>query len=157
MAAEARLVMILRDFELKGLAERGALVRSICNDLQAAEPRAKFECDITEQYRNMRYWLEKDMRPVDLALEAMRQLDLTPVIRPIRAAPMAPTSRRGGCPAPTCLRGCKNYHGPLEWISVQDMSRAVEMCIKLAQLWRNKCSMRTSQVFAKRTREVWIS
>ncbi|MDQ5851875.1 MAG: peptidase T, partial [Chloroflexota bacterium] len=64
-AAEARLSFLLRDFDLDGLAGHGELVRTVCAAVQATEPRARIECTITPQYRNMRYWLEQDMRPVD--------------------------------------------------------------------------------------------
>ena len=40
-----------------------------------------------------------------------------------------------GVPTPNLFTGMQNIHGPLEWVSVQDMARATEMCIKLAQLW----------------------
>ena len=135
MAAEAELVFILRDFELEGLAAHGALLRSICNHIRSAEHRAKIECTITEQYRNMRYWLEKDMRPVDLALAAMRQLDIAPLIRPIRGGTDGSHLTARGLPCPNLFTGMQNYHGPLEWVSLQDMGRAVEVCLCLAQLW----------------------
>src|SRR5699024_1082143 len=69
-AAEAELLFILRDFELDGLEQSGELIKSVCDTVQLTEPRAQISCDITSQYRNMRYWLENDMRPVELAREA---------------------------------------------------------------------------------------
>ena len=72
-AAAADLHFILRDFEREGLRERAALIEQVCATVQATEPRAHVTCTITEQYRNMRYWLENDMRPIELAREACRQ------------------------------------------------------------------------------------
>ena len=72
-AAAADLHFILRDFERDGLRDRGALIKQVCATLQATEPRARITCTITPQYRNMRYWLENDMRPVELAREACRK------------------------------------------------------------------------------------
>ena len=69
-AAAADLHFILRDFEPGGLAAHGDLLRQVCTTVQATEPRARITCTITRQYRNMRYWLEQDMRPVELAREA---------------------------------------------------------------------------------------
>ncbi|MFY9468308.1 MAG: peptidase T, partial [Lentibacter algarum] len=63
-AAEATLTFILRDFERDGLAAKGALLQSVVETVQLTEPRATLTCEITPQYRNMRYWLEKDMTPV---------------------------------------------------------------------------------------------
>src|SRR5438067_4463717 len=61
---------LLRDFELKGLADKGKILRGLCRGLQASEPRARVRCKLRKQYRNMAYWLRKDMRPVELAREA---------------------------------------------------------------------------------------
>jgi tripeptide aminopeptidase len=69
---------ILRDFELAGLAEKGAMLQGLCAGLQAAEPRARIQCKIRKQYRNMAYWLRKDMRPVELAREAFEAVGLKP-------------------------------------------------------------------------------
>jgi tripeptide aminopeptidase len=55
---------LLRDFELKGLADKGKILRGLCRGLQAGEPRARARCKTRKQYRNMAYWLRKDMRPV---------------------------------------------------------------------------------------------
>ena len=79
--------MILRDYELEGLADKGARLTGLCRGLQASEPRARITCNIRPGYRNMGYWLKKDMTPVDLANEAMRNLGLEPRSPPPAAAP----------------------------------------------------------------------
>src|SRR5690606_17669480 len=83
-AAEAQLSFILRDFEMNGLEAHGSFLNSLCDSLRAAEPRLKVRCEITPQYRNMRYWLEQDMRPVDLAVEAIESIGLKPIFRTVR-------------------------------------------------------------------------
>ncbi|HEX7793346.1 MAG TPA: peptidase dimerization domain-containing protein, partial [Vicinamibacterales bacterium] len=83
-AAEADAHFILRDFEEEGLRERGELIRQVCAAVQATEPRARITCTTTEQCRNMRYWLEQDMRPVNLAREACRMVGVEPFSAPIR-------------------------------------------------------------------------
>jgi tripeptide aminopeptidase len=138
MTAGAELHLILRDFELVGLEAHGALVRSICEELQAAEPRAKIECKIIPQYRNMRYWLEKDMRPVELAVEAIQQLGLTPIYQPIRGGTDGSVLTERGLPCPNLFTGMQNDHGPLEWVSLQDMAQAVQVCLNLVRLWAEK-------------------
>jgi tripeptide aminopeptidase len=134
-AAEARLSFILRDFEMDGLEAHGALLESMCAALRAAEPRLQVTCTITPQYRNMRYWLEKDMRPVNLAVEAVRAVGLEPVFRTVRGGTDGSQMTEKGVPCPNLFTGQQDLHGPLEWISVQDMARSVAMCIRLAQLW----------------------
>ena len=134
-SASADLQFILRDFEPDALRDHGELLRQVCATVQAAEPRARITCTITPQYRNMRYWLERDMRPVDLALEACRQLGIEPSSTPTRGGTDGSRLTELGVPTPNLFTGMQNIHGPHEWVSLQDMSRAVELCIKLAQLW----------------------
>jgi len=137
-AAEAELHFILRDFERDGLQAHGELLQQVCAAIQATEPRARITCTITPQYRNMRYWLEEDMWPVELAREACRQLGIKPTSSPTRGGTDGSRLTEMGLPTPNLFTGMQNIHGPLEWISVQDMARATEMCLKLAALWGNE-------------------
>jgi tripeptide aminopeptidase len=134
-SAEADVHFILRDFELDGLRDRGEVIRQVCAAIQATEPRARITCTTTQQYRNMRYWLEHDMRPVNLAREAFRQVGIEPFSAPIRGGTDGSRLTELGVPTPNLFTGMQNIHGPHEWVSVQDMSRAVEGCVKLAELW----------------------
>lgn len=133
-AAEATLTFILRDFERDGLAAKGALLQSVVETVQLTEPRATLTCEITPQYRNMRYWLEKNMTPVTLAQDAARAIGLTPRSAPIRGGTDGSRLTELGLPCPNIFTGMQELHGPLEWISVQDMAIATEMALKLAEL-----------------------
>ena len=134
-AAAADLQFILRDFEREGLAAQADLLRKVCAAVAAGEPRAHITCEVTAQYRNMRYWLEDDMRPVELAMEACRQVGVEPFSMPIRGGTDGSRLTELGVPTPNVFTGMQEIPGPLEWVSVQDMGRATEVCIKLAQLW----------------------
>ena len=59
-SSKMKLKFILRDFELQGLKDKGHLLSTICETVQASEPRSEILCHIRPQYRNMRYWLDKD-------------------------------------------------------------------------------------------------
>lgn len=137
-AAAAEAHLILRDFELDELAAHGALIQGICDKVQAEEPRAQITCEITEQYRNMRYWLENDMRPVELARKATEAAGLATFSIPIRGGTDGSRLTQMGVPTPNIFTGMQNIHGPLEWVSVQDMAKAAEVCVKLAELWAEK-------------------
>ncbi len=132
-AAEAKMRFILRDFERDGLAAKGDLLRKVCDAVQAGEPRAEITCEIRPQYRNMRYWLENDMTPVELARRACRKLGVEPVSVPIRGGTDGSRLTEMGVPCPNLFTGMQNIHGPLEWISVQDMRLATQLCLELAQ------------------------
>jgi tripeptide aminopeptidase len=135
-AAAAELHFILRDFEREGLAAHGELLQAVCRAVALSEPRAQIECTITPQYRNMRYWLEENMRPVELAKAAMIQAGIKPLIRPIRGGTDGSRLTERGLPTPNLFTGMQEYHGPLEWISIQDMAKATAVCVNLVQLWR---------------------
>jgi tripeptide aminopeptidase len=137
-AAAAELHFILRDFERDKLRAHGELIQQVCATVQATEPRARITCAITPQYRNMRDWLEKDMRPVELAREACHQLGIEPISTPIRGGTDGSRLTELGVPTPNLFTGMQNIHGPLEWVSVQDMAAATLLCVQLAQLWADE-------------------
>lgn len=130
-AAAMKLVFILRDFERDGLEAKGRLVRQVCEAIAATEPRATVNCEITPQYRNMRYWLEEDTTPVDLARDAARDLGIEPVSVPIRGGTDGSRLTELGVPCPNLFTGMQNIHGPLEWISAQDMGQATDLCLAI--------------------------
>jgi tripeptide aminopeptidase len=129
---------ILRDFELKGLAEKGNMLQGLCRGLQASEPRAHIRCKIRKQYRNMAYWLRKDMRPVELAREAFLAAGLKPYDHVARGGTDGSRLTELGLPTPNLFCGEYNPHGPLEWTAVQDMESAVIACDHLGGLWERK-------------------
>lgn len=132
-SSEAEISLIIRDFEREGLAEKGALLRHVCDVVGKTEPRARISCEITPQYRNMRYWLEKDMTPVDLVRSAVADVGLAPVSVPIRGGTDGSRLTEMGVPCPNIFTGMQEIHGPLEWISVQDMALAAKVAIALAR------------------------
>ncbi len=130
-SSEMEIKLILRDFEMDALEAQREIVRQVCAAVQATEPRATISCDISHQYRNMRYWLEKDMTPVDLACEACREQGIEPISVPIRGGTDGSRLTEFGTPTPNIFTGMQCIHGPLEWISVQDMAIATETCLSL--------------------------
>ena len=82
----------------------------------------------------MRYWLEDDMTPVDLARAACRAAGIEPWSIPIRGGTDGSRLTEKGVPTPNIFTGMQQIHGPLEWISVQDMAAATRVCVALAEL-----------------------
>jgi tripeptide aminopeptidase len=131
----ASVKFILRDFELAGLAEKRRILQGLCRGLQATEPRARIQCQIRKQYRNMAYWLRQDMRPVELAREAFAAVGLKPYDHLVRGGTDGSRLTERGLPTPNLFCGEHNAHGLLEWVAVQDMELAVTACAKLVELW----------------------
>jgi tripeptide aminopeptidase len=134
-SAAATLEFILRDFDDEKLAEHGRLLTMVCETIQATEPRARITCDITPQYRNMRNWLQDDMRPVDLARQACEELGIEVISTPIRGGTDGSRLTELGVPTPNIFTGMQGIHGPLEYVTIQDMVRATEVITLLAQSW----------------------
>jgi tripeptide aminopeptidase len=132
-AAEMVVRFILRDFERAGLEAKGALMRQVCDAIAATEPRARIDVKITPQYRNMRYWLEDDMTPVDLARDALRDIGVEPVEAVIRGGTDGSRLTEMGVPCPNLFTGMQNVHGPLEFVSVQDMALATKAMLQIAE------------------------
>ena len=128
--------MILRDFELAGLAAKRAAVEKVVAGLRIVEPRAVFSLKFSEQYRNMRYWLENDMRPVELAREAVRRAGLTPISTAIRGGTDGSNLTARGLLCPNLFCGMREVHSPREWVSLQDMKKSAETLLHLAELWQ---------------------
>jgi tripeptide aminopeptidase len=135
---KAQVKMILRDFELDGLEAKRAILRDTVAKLQREEPRAEIKLTITKQYRNMRYWLEKDMRPVEFAIEAVRRLGLEPISSAIRGGTDGSRLTERGLPTPNIFCGMRNIHSQLEWVSLQDMAASAATVVELVQLWEER-------------------
>lgn len=137
-AERIRLEIILRDFEMDGLLLKHRLINDTVAKLTAKYPRAKIEVQFDTQYRNMRYWLEKDMRPVEMAREAILRAGLKPTSESIRGGTDGARLTERGLPTPNLFVGYHNTQSLLEWISVQDMAKSAETLLHLIQIWEEK-------------------
>ena len=133
-SSEMKLKLILRDFELQGLKDKGHLLSKICEAVQSSEPRSEISCHIRPQYRNMRYWLDKNPKPIELAEKAIKELGIEPMKKPIRGGTDGSLLTEMGVPTPNLFTGMQNVHGPLEWISTTDMEVATDLLLNIVNL-----------------------
>jgi tripeptide aminopeptidase len=82
----------------------------------------------------MRYWLEQDMSAVELARAALSDISIAELSVPIRGGTDGSKLTEMGVPCPNLFTGMQNCHGPLEWVSIQDMTKATSLCIRIAEL-----------------------
>lgn len=134
-AGKVVIDFILRDFDDIGLASYGTVLRQACDALKEQEPRADIECVVEEQYRNMRDYLAKDFRPVEVAREAMARIGVTPIESPIRGGTDGSHLTARGLPTPNLFTGGQNAHGPYEWVSVDEMEKSVLVCAQIVQIY----------------------
>lgn len=133
--AKATARLILRDFETPKLLEYRQLLESIAADLRTKHPKAQIDIKFVEQYRNMRDGLDKEPRAVPLALEATRRAGMEAEANIIRGGTDGSRMTALGLPTPNLSTGEHNPHSPLEWTSVEEMQHAVDVLVKLAELW----------------------
>ncbi len=127
--------LIVRDFQTDELQTKEAMLASLAQQAAARFPGTRLETRVEEQYRNMREVLDRHPAVVDHAREAMRRVGLTIRERPIRGGTDGSRLSFMGLPTPNLFAGEQNFHSRLEWVSVQDMEKAVEVIVALAQVW----------------------
>jgi len=130
-----RVHFIIRDFETPGLAEKEAFLRRLAEDTVRDWPGASASFEVTESYRNMRDVLAKHPEVVERAREAIRRAGLTPEESRIRGGTDGSILSEMGLPTPNLFTGQHRFHSRLEWISVQDMEKSVQVLVHLARLW----------------------
>ncbi|MEX2287101.1 MAG: peptidase T [Planctomycetaceae bacterium] len=133
--ARAQARIILRDFETEKLREQAELLEHVAASLRAAHPRARIEIEIQKQYRNMREGLAREPRALAKAVAAIAAAGLEPRHSIIRGGTDGSQLTERGLPTPNLSSGQHNPHCPLEWTSVEEMQRAVDILVHLAVLW----------------------
>jgi len=133
--AKASVRIILRDFETARLADHAKLLDGIALELGRAHPKARIEVKVTQQYRNMRDGLSKEPRALAKALEATRAAGIEPRQTIIRGGTDGSRLTELGLPTPNLSTGEHNPHSPLEWTSVEEMQKASDVLVKLAEAW----------------------
>jgi tripeptide aminopeptidase len=127
--------VLIRDFASSGLRQKEALVERIAREVIAGEPRARVDATIDQQYRNMREVLDAHPEVVERAREAMRRVGIQPIERAIRGGTDGSRLSFMGLPTPNLFAGEHNFHSRLEWVSAQDMDKAVEVIVELCKVW----------------------
>ena len=124
---------IIRDFEDDSFENRKKLVQEIADKMNAELGKESVIVNLHDQYYNMKKIIEKDMTPVELAKEVMEDLEIKPVIEPIRGGTDGSKISFMGIPTPNLFAGGENMHGRFEFVSLQTMEKAVDVIIGIVQ------------------------
>ena len=135
---ETTVKILIRDFTVDGLHEHEDFLRKLADKVIAEYPKAEMEFKIEESYRNMKYKLDEDPKVVEYALEAVKRSGITPKKNIIRGGTDGSRLSYMGLLTPNIFTGGHNFHSKREWISIQDMQKAVEVIVNLVKVWTEK-------------------
>jgi len=138
IAEKCTIDFIIRDFETKGLQKKEDYLRTQIEELMRLYPKALFEYKVTEQYRNMKEILLLHPQVVDHAKEAIKRSGLKVKTESIRGGTDGSRLSFMGLPCPNLFAGEQAIHSRLEFISVQDMNKAVETMVHLVSIWHEE-------------------
>ncbi|HYE80710.1 MAG TPA: peptidase T [Clostridia bacterium] len=133
----ASMKYIIRDFDRSKLEERKDRMRKIAEYMNDKYGRDTVVLELSNQYYNMREKIEPVIHVVDNAKRAMKEVGITPIIRPIRGGTDGARLCFRGLPTPNIFTGGHNYHGRYEYIPINSMNKAVEVILKLIEIYSN--------------------
>ena len=139
---DTKVHMIIRDHDMEKYQERKAFIQKLADEFNQ-EYAAKFGedivvCEISDQYFNMREKVEPVMHIVDIAEQAMKELDIVPLIKPIRGGTDGSQLSYMGLPCPNIFAGGHNFHGKYEYVPVESILKATQVIVKIAEITANK-------------------
>ena len=129
---------IIRDFSTAGLHEKERFLEKLARDTAASWPGASVSFEIQESYRNLKEVLDRHPEVMENAREAIRRAGLELKETRIRGGTDGSRLSFMGLPTANIFAGEQNFHSRLEWVSVQDMEKAVEVIVHLAQVWEER-------------------
>jgi tripeptide aminopeptidase len=130
--------LLIRDFQEAGLKQKEDLLAELAQRTVLDWPGATLESAVEESYRNMKVVLDQHPAIVENAREAIRRTGLALRERPIRGGTDGSRLSFMGLPTPNLFAGEHNFHSRLEWVSAEDMEKAVETIVNLARVWEER-------------------
>lgn len=126
---------IIRDHDKEKFEDRKATLKGFVEEMKAKYGENQVILEMNDQYYNMREKIEPVKEVVDIASQAMKNLDIEPVIEPIRGGTDGSQLSYMGLPTPNIFTGGENFHGKFEYISVDNMEKASKVIIEIAKLF----------------------
>jgi tripeptide aminopeptidase len=135
---KATVGFIVRDFTDEGLKEKEILLEDIVRSVMKEFPHSTYRLEIKPQYRNMKPVIDRHPEIIDNAMEAIRRAGLKPVKTSIRGGTDGSRLSFMGLPCPNIFAGEHAFHSRTEWVSVQDMEKAMQTIVHLAMIWEER-------------------
>ena len=134
LVEETELQYIVRDHDLKKFKNRKAFLTNLVKSLNKKYDQKIFDIKIVDQYYNMKEKVEPHMHIVDIAEDAMKKLNIKPIIKPIRGGTDGSQLSYMGLPCPNIFAGGHNFHGKYEYLPVNSMLSAIEVICKVCEI-----------------------
>jgi tripeptide aminopeptidase len=134
----AKIDLILRDFVTSHLDEQKDYLDKLCKKVLNNYPNSSYKITVAEQYRNMKDVLDKHPHVMDHAVQALTNIGITPKVGAIRGGTDGAVLSHKGLPCPNLFAGEQAIHSKHEWVSVQDMQRAVDMVLEICKIVAEK-------------------
>jgi tripeptide aminopeptidase len=131
----ATVKMLLRDFSTSGLDEKAKMLTDLAGEIVRPYPAASVDVQRQESYRNMKEVLDRYPEVIEHAKLGIERAGLTPRFRQIRGGTDGSRLSFMGLPTPNLFAGEHNLHSRVEWTSVQDMDRAVQVIVEICRSW----------------------
>lgn len=138
LAEQATIDFIIRDFETANLTKHEERLKGIAEEIVKKHSKAKMQFDVEEQYRNMKEIISQHPQLIEYAEEAVRRAGLEPQKELVRGGTDGSRLSFMGLPCPNLFTGMQAIHSRHEWIGVNDMNKAVETIVYLAQIWEER-------------------
>jgi tripeptide aminopeptidase len=135
---QTKLNYIIRDFDKQQFEKRKAFFANIVKDLKAKYGEENILLELKDQYYNMKEKIEPVKEIVDIAHQAMVNLDIKPIVKPIRGGTDGSQLSYMGLPTPNIFAGGENFHGKYEYVSVENMVKATQVIIEIVKLFEEK-------------------
>jgi tripeptide aminopeptidase len=132
---QAEIEFIIRDFDDTQLDRHAGIIRQTAEEVLQQYPNSGFDLLIKPQYRNMKQVLDQYPQIVEYGMEAIKRAGMEPQLRSIRGGTDGSRLSFMGLPCPNIFAGEHAFHGKQEWVSVQDMEKAVQTILHLCMIW----------------------
>lgn len=134
----AEVIYIIRDFDKDTFEKRKNVFHQITDKLQAKYGAESVTLEMRDQYYNMLEKIEPVKEIVDIAYDAMKNLNIEPIVQPIRGGTDGSQLSYMGLPTPNIFTGGENFHGKFEYVSVNNMIKATQTIIEICKLFEQR-------------------
>lgn len=132
---KAEVIYIIRDFDRDSFEKRKEKAKEYGREILEKYGKGSVYVEVSDQYYNMREKIEPVMEVVNTAKEAMKNLEIQPIIEPIRGGTDGSQLSYMGLPTPNIFTGGENFHGPYEFASIDDMEKATKVIVEICRLY----------------------